>query len=85
MMKLLGLGAGVTSNRLTDTRTSTESSAKRATLLNDQVESLITRVTKPNLTFRKDLGQFLHCNIHFHFHTGRTILITPSVTQSGKK
>ena len=31
---------GVTSNSLTDTETSSESSAKRATLLNDEVESL---------------------------------------------
>ena len=30
----------MTSNRLTDTETSSESSAKRATLLNDEVESL---------------------------------------------
>ena len=56
---------GVTSNRLTDTETSSESSAKRATLLNDEVESLRAQI-RTLTTEMEEQERSLKSQVRYH-------------------
>ena len=55
----------MTSNRLTDTETSSESSAKRATLLNDEVESLRAQI-RTLTTEMEEQERSLKSQVRYH-------------------